>query len=585
MHVRQAMSTRRRRGAALVLAVGLTATQGASLATPTAVAAPATATSGAPRVNWAPCYEKLDELIPWVSQGLECAQVPVPLDHDEPQGASILIRIIRVKATDPARRVGSLFVNPGGPGGSGVDMVVFGGDSAFSEDVRARYDIVGFDPRGIARSTQLLCGGGWQHLSDWFGVPGPWPEGAEQVEAWAAGDAEMQEDCATKHPRILDHMSTADVARDLDVLRASVGDAQLNFVGYSYGSLLGATYANLFPERVRRMVVDGVLDPVAWTTGAPGTQHQPFSTRLRSDEGAQATLDEFFRLCDEAGSDCPYAGPDGSAARFDAFQARLREHPMETPFGPYDDKILVAESLGWMYNSWDWWLYAYFLDRYEDGNFDNPFPWEDVTSRGHHGGAGRNGVPLFPGIEGFAGVACSDSDNPSDVNAWTTSAAERLAVSKYGPLWTWASSTCNAWPGSKEDRYAGPWTARTANPVLIANTRFDPATPVHGAERLASLLPNSRLLTVEGWGHTTPYLSQAADEAVAAYLIDGTLRDVGQVFRQDGDPMAPWDLPDGPGAGPGAGPGDGSTPPLSSQAEQRLRFERALHAELPAHLR
>ena len=111
-------------------------------------------------------------------------------------------------------------------------------------------------------------------------------------------------------------------------------------------------------------------------------------------------------------------------------------------------------------------------------------------------------------------------------------------MSRFGPLWTWISSICSAWPGASDDRYTGPFTATTANPVLVASTRFDPATPLHGADRVADLLPNSRQLTVDGWGHTTLFLSAAADEAVSAYLLDGTLPPEGAVFVQDVDPMA-----------------------------------------------
>src|SRR5262249_15356016 len=145
-------------------------------------------------------------------------------------------------------------------------------------------------------------------------TPFPFPITPEEEQIWAEADQYLADACEQRGSKLFDHMSTADVARDLDLLRDAVGDAQLTYAGYSYGSFLGVTYANLFPDKVRAVVVDGVLDPIAWTTGAPGEQGLPFSTRLRSSIGAQATLEEFFRLCDAPGSSSAFAG--NSAARF-----------------------------------------------------------------------------------------------------------------------------------------------------------------------------------------------------------------------------------------------------------------------------
>ena len=235
----------------------------------------------------------------------------MPLDHARPRGAAISIAVIRLPATDPTRRIGSLFLNPGGPGGSGVDFTLFAGPFLYTEEVRARFDLVGFDPRGIMRSTALRC----------FGTPRQWapyftrfafPITPEEEAIWIASDRYLVQACDQRGGRIIDHMTTADVARDLDLLRQAVGDSRLTYAGYSYGSYLGVTYANLFPDKVRALVVDGVLDPIAWATGRAGEGSRiPFSTRLRSDVGAQATLNEFFRLCDANPDNPRVLGPDG----------------------------------------------------------------------------------------------------------------------------------------------------------------------------------------------------------------------------------------------------------------------------------
>lgn len=514
--------------------------------------APGAAASASVRsINWAPCYQWLSR--DGASQGIqvryECAQVPVPLDYDKPGGAAVLVSVVRIPASDADRRVGSLFFNPGGPGGSGVDFVLGAGPFVYSDEVRARFDIVGFDPRGVARSTQLRCVGSVRQTSPWF-TDLPWPETPAELDTWATSDAAVQGDCDQRGGRILDHMSTADVARDLDRLRAAVGDPQLSYVGYSYGSYLGATYANLFPGRVRAVVVDGVLDPVAWSTGDPVERDWPFSTRLRSHVGAQDTLEEFFRLCDQAGSDCPFASPEGAEARYLALRQTLAIAPVVFDDGfAYTDRILVADTLGNLYGSAGWWYFADWLATLEAlAAAPGRAPAQAYQSQRRSVGSGRGGFPHYPGLEAFGGVACADSDNPNNLTHWTAAADDTRTDSLFGPLWTWASSICSAWPGSQDDRYTGPWTAATAKPVLVVNTQFDPATPLHGADRLAELLPNSAQLTVEGWGHTAAFLSTDADHAVSAYLLDGTLPTPGASYAQDFNPFTP---PEGATAGDG----------------------------------
>lgn len=507
----------------------------------------APAASGAPPaskpVNWAPCYSWLTRQIQQTEGRevkFECGQVAVPLDHDQPRGASVLVAVLRIPATDPANRIGSLFLNPGGPGGSGVEFAAAAGPYLYSEEVRASFDMVGFDPRGIGRSTQLRCLGSVRQIGPWF-TDVPWPETPDEIQRWGTADAQLQADCDQRGGRILDHMSTADVARDLDILRAAVGDDALTYAGYSYGSYLGATYANLFPDKVRALVVDGVLDPVAWSTGDPGQENLPFTTRLRSDVGAQDTLNEFFRLCDEAGEGCAFSDPAGSAARYDALHDLLSTSPITFDDFVYDERMLVGDTLGPLYNSAVWPDFAAYLAAVESiAETPDLLDVAAFQSQRRSVGAGRGGFPNYPGYEGFQGVGCADSTNPDTLAAWTAAAAEPQD-SYFGPLWTWASSSCSAWPGDQTDRYTGPWNAKTANPVLVVNTTFDPATPLHGADRLASLLPNSRQLTVKGWGHTTLFLSADADQAVSDYLVNGNVPAPGTVFTQDVAPFASLD--------------------------------------------
>jgi len=521
----------RPRGLQPVLALTMTAVGLGLLAgAPHAAAAPRT-----PRVAWSPCFREL-------SFPFECGTVQVPLDHGGPGGAAVSIALARLPAADPARRIGSLFLNPGGPGGSGVDFLLFAGPFLYSPDVRARFDLVGFDPRGIGRSTAVRCFG---NPRQWSGLLTPFPVPVTPAEeaVWEDADRFLVEACDRRAARIVDHMATADVARDLDLLRQAVGDEGLTYAGYSYGSYLGVTYANLFPGKVRALVVDGVLDPVAWATGSAGDEHLPFSTRLRSDAGARATLEEFFRLCDAGGANCAFSG--GAEARFATLAARLRDAPIlitdpvsgaTSPFG-YGD--LVINALIAMYSSFSWPSFAGFLAFVES----QPAPAAlGLRQQALHEEAyiTKRGFPRYPNlVEGFPSVACSDSDNPDSYGAWSQAAGDAEEQFGYfGRPWTWFSSICAAWPGADLDRYTGPFDRDTARPVLVVGNNFDPATRYEGALAVRGLLPNSRLLTVHGWGHVSLFLSQCADQAVARYLLDGTAPPDGTVCEQDVVPFA-----------------------------------------------
>jgi pimeloyl-ACP methyl ester carboxylesterase len=307
--------------------------------------------------------------------------------------------------------------------------------------------------------------------------------------------------------------------------------------------MIGQTYANMFPGNVRAIIIDGVLDPIAWTTGTGDGSTVPFSTRLHSDIGAQATLQEFFRLCDAGGANCAFA--PNSAARFAALGDQLKAHPIQVtmPDGStleVNYSILILMTLLAMYDSSSWESFAGVLADLESQAADPAelgaklqaflsFP-AYITKRGF--------PHYYNQVEGFPAVACADSDNPHAYSAWSTAGAAADAANGYfGRIWTWVSSICAAWPSADADRYQGPFTRITANPVLVIGNLFDPATRYQGAVTAASLLPNSRLLTVHGWGHTSLFLSHCADAAATRYLVDLTLPAPGTVCDQDHVPF------------------------------------------------
>jgi pimeloyl-ACP methyl ester carboxylesterase len=519
-----------------VVLAALVAVLAATLVTvPAAGARPASSNaapaSAVPELAWADCGD-----------GFQCATAQVPLDYDRPRGAKIELALIRLPATDQGGKLGSLFLNPGGPGGSGVEFVRAVGPLLYSDEVRARFDLVGFDPRGINLSTPLRCYETLEEaLADWV-LPFAFPVTRAEERAWIRSDRLVARACARRGGPILDHMSTANVARDLDLLRRAVGDAKLTYAGYSYGSYLGATYANLFPGKVRALVVDGVLDPVAWSTGR-GDQARtlPFSTRLRSDQGTGATLKEFFRLCDAGGPNCAFSGGDPER-RFARLAARLLREPVLLPdetgaLVPFTYADLVVTALGAMYDPGSWPDLAGFLQALWELTSPQAAAASLQGLWARLGALQQEDYPNF--IEGFPGVACSETHNPANVGAWARAArASDRRFPYFGRPWTWTSSICEPWPGWDEDHYDGPWTRTTSNPVLVVNPLFDPATRYQGAVTLDRLLPRSRLLTLAGWGHTTLFSSACIDAHVSHYLLTSQVPGKGTVCQPDVVPFA-----------------------------------------------
>jgi pimeloyl-ACP methyl ester carboxylesterase len=520
---------------AVLAATLFTISPSAGATTPPAVSG--TGSAAVPQLDWGSCGEE-----PGL-RAFQCATAVVPLDYDKPKGRQITLALARLPASDPGRRIGSLFLNPGGPGASGVDMVLEGGPFLYSDEVRARFDLVGFDPRGIIRSTPLRCYETFDEaIADVWPIPFPFTREEERV--WVRSDRAIARACAERGGPILDHMSTANVARDLDLLRRAVGDAKLTYAGYSYGSYLGSTYANLFPNKVRALVVDGVLDPVAWSTGR-GDQARtlPFSTRLGSAKGAYQTLQEFLRLCDAGGPNCAFSEGD-PVRRFDRLARRLLREPVEFT-DPVSGEVilftyneLIGTTLVVLYDPFFWPEWAEILQQL----------WEltspEATVAGLQALQARLGAGLqqedYPNfVEGFPGVACSETHNPSNVGAWARAArAQDRRFPYFGRPWTWTSSICEPWPGWDRDHYDGPWNRTTANPVLVVGNLFDPATPYHGAVTVDGLLPRSRLLTLAGWGHTSLGVSSCVDAHVSRYLLTTRVPPRGTVCEPDVMPFA-----------------------------------------------
>ncbi len=493
-------------------------------AAPTASAAPP---APAPTIAWTTCGD-----------GFECADVPVPLDYDLPSAATITVALIRLPAADPAKRKGSLFINPGGPGESGVGDVRTKGRS-YPQEVRDAFDLVGFDPRGVGASTPLRCFDNEQDASN-AQHQFKFPVTDQDVAEWQRVDRLLAAGCAAHGGPILEHMSTANVARDLDLLRRAVGDARLNFLGYSYGSYIGMTYANMFPATVGAFVIDGVLDPIAWSTGNGATgRFQPFTTRIRSAQGSEDTLDQFLTMCDQAGDRCALSG--NARARYEALLERAKVSPIPYPGAP-EYKIsyaaLIGLTLSGLYGT-RWASNAEFLAQLEAE--PQPLPAASTLSVAGPSMVSASATPVdYSPFEANSAVPCSETANPTSFSAWSRAADEESRrFPHFGALWTWDSSACSIWPARDTDRYTGSWRATTSNPVLVVGNYYDAATPYEGAVTASRLLKNARLLSYAGWGHKA-YLTvgnTCIDDNVTQYLVTNVLPARGTVCQPAGSPF------------------------------------------------
>jgi pimeloyl-ACP methyl ester carboxylesterase len=482
-----------------------------------------------PSLAWAPCGDDFPDV--------SCAVAKVPLDYDQPRGPSIGIALAKVPAADPVHKIGTVFVNPGGPGGSGVGFVMSGFGGYLGALLQGRFDIVGFDPRGVASSEPLQCFESNEAEAAFLAASPLFPYLPEQTEPFFELSNALTARCLDARARITAHMGTADVARDMDLLRQAVGDRRLTYLGFSYGSYLGNTYANLFPNKVRALVIDGVLDPKLWSSGR----------QIESDRVSTAReFAEFLRLCDEADDDCPLSAPGGSEARYRALAAALREQPLvidETFSYGYD--YLVADTTSAMYAPEFWGGpdgYAALFAALADAVLGDPTGPGQVASirqaiRERVQQASPRQAPYDNGLDSFYGVMCADTEYPRSLAEFRSIGEYAEAGSFFGPLWWWNNAPCAAWP-TAPDRYTGPWTARTSAPVLVVGNTFDGVTGYDGAVASSKFL-RGRLLTYAGWGHTAFGRSACTTDYITAYLLDGSLPPEGTVCPANPNPFVP----------------------------------------------
>jgi pimeloyl-ACP methyl ester carboxylesterase len=476
--------------------------------------------------------------IAWKSCGeqLQCAEVSVPLNWHRPDGQHIKLAVIRRLAPDQKHLIGSMFVNPGGPGESGVDLVrnpASGTELLTSGG--GRFNVVGWDPRGTNASDPVRCfTSPASEAQFWQGVQ--IPTTAAQSRAYENRVTELARRCGQVSGQLLDNISTEDNARDLNRLRQLVGDRALTYVGLSYGTLIGQTYANLFPTRVRAMMLDGVVDPIAWTESAEARTDLQVSTT--DDVFAQ-----FVALCQGASpARCALARhPETVAQRVAGLFRQARRAPIPAPHADppgvlsYSDLLLTTFTP--LRDPLMWPQYAQELDAAASGD----------ASALETAARQLRTPAAYSKATTSAAIQCADGPAREPVSAWPM-VIGNLKNTLWGPIlgwWTWAPCAAN-WPGHATERYAGPWNAKTKTPILLINNLYDPATGYPSAQRAEHLLGNAVLLTVASYGHPSSALpSTCVDKWRVRYLVDlatpppGTVCGAQPPFQPGGSPGLP----------------------------------------------
>jgi pimeloyl-ACP methyl ester carboxylesterase len=499
-----------------------------AIASPT-LAGPATAEPVEPQplarspLSWTAC--------PSGPPGVECASLTVPLDYADPDGPTIDLALGRIPAADPARRIGPLLFNFGGPGGeavSGLPEIA----PILPDEVRARFDLVAVDPRGVGGSAPLACG---VDLAPTFALDSS-PDDAAELAAWAADARRIAEGCGANAGGILPHLGTDNVVADFDAVRRALGAERISFFGMSYGTSIGARYADRYPERVRAAVLDAALPPVV-----AGER-----LVIENAVGYERSFDAFLADC-AAALTCPFRAGGDPGAAFDGLMARLDGDPIPVGDGADASAVGQGEVLA-----------------ATDATLSDPPLWPELAAA-LSAAAGGDGGPVLALADRsrlrqpdgafddarlvFPAVACLDYALPRSAAALAAlhdkvaSVAPRVGVAVLGPL-----APCAFWPVPPRPSTA-PIDAAGAPALLVIGATLDTQTPYGWAVDMAADLHPAVLLTRDGSGHTSYPYSGCVVDAVAAYLLDGSLPAAGLVCPSlDG----PVDRLLASGAAPGA---------------------------------
>ena len=457
-----------------------------------------------------------EQELSWTEEGdlLDSTTVEVPLDWSDPGGDTIEIAVMRHHAT--GEPLGSLLMNPGGPGASGYDYVRDYAQYLVTPDVLANYDLIGFDPRGVNHSAPVTCYTDPADRDEYlygtydadYGTEAWVSELTEREKAYAAA-------CAENTGPLLAHIDAGSVARDMDVMRAVLGDDGLHYLGYSYGTYLGTVYAELFPEKVGRMVLDGAVDPSVSDLDALAFQMGGFESALRA----------YLADCLEQ-ADCPFEGSvDAGMADVRGLLDGIDAQELQAPDGRVLDSATVGTGIAdYLYSDSLWPALSAMFDDLFSGRADAAFAAAD-----DYNGRNPDGTYNDNSSDVYAAVTCAEGDlGTDDVDTLGGLEEIREQAPTIGDYFAYDDTAvldvlCSNWPHPVAD-LPDEFDAAGAAPIIVIGTTNDPATPYANAVSLADQLESGVLISYEGEGHTIYAQSVACvDDAVDAYLIDGTV--------------------------------------------------------------
>ncbi len=467
-----------------------------------------------PTLGEDPLASFYDQELQWRNCGnAECARVQVPLDYRDPQAGTVELSMTKVPAREES--IGALLVNPGGPGGSAFDYAK-AADFIVAPAIRDAFDIVGVDPRGVGGSDPVECLSDSQ-IDEIFAGDGT-PDSPQERQQLIDDSASIANACKENADDIWQHMDTVSTARDMDIVRAVLKQPVLNYLGKSYGSSIGATYAELFPQRVGRMVLDGAL-PVGMTQ-----EEVTYGQAVAFEKGVA----HFAEYCVDSG-DCPFSGDAANVvAELREFLRSLDAEPLSTTSGR-----MLTESLG----SYAVLSFLYFpesdyprLQRALDAAVNNDDGTALLALVDERVNRAPDGRYLDNSTDAFYAVTCADlpyEGSPQD--------AERLAeqwsvdAPTFGPALAWGLLVCADWPAPAAETLTAT-TARGSSPILVVSTAGDTATPHQWGIDLARTLADGHLVTWDAYNHTAYFEgSPCVDQAVDAYLLAGELPPPGLV--------------------------------------------------------
>jgi len=455
-----------------------------------------------PRIDPATLATFYSQKISWTScsGGLQCGHLSVPLDYENPVGPTISLALVRHR-TGSGNRIGSVVLNPGGPGGSGVQFLKSAWH-AYDQLLQGRFDVVSFDPRGVGDSDPIRCVP--SKLEDQYVSYDVDPKSSAEVARQKQLNDEFAAGCERMSARLLPHVGTPDTARDLDVLRAALGDDKLTYIGESYGTFLGAIYAELFPTKIRAFVLDGVVDPTLDDVSEARGQAVGFETELRA----------FIASC-VSRSGCALGSSSSDAeSKLDSWLDTLTTAPLQGDGRELTKMLAVAGVAAALYSPQSWNALNSALSKGMKGNPSGMFVLADELTGRRSDGSYSNELE--------ANVAINCADRGTSLPSMSAAALSALAGKSDGPTFGeilgWGDSTCIGWPVAGE-LSPGPVHAAGAPPiVLVGNTR-DPATPLAWAQSLAKQLDSGVLVTWDGDGHTADLRSACVDGIVRAYVV------------------------------------------------------------------